>query len=125
MLILSKRNTRRAEATGLRTWLFVSQTSTHNQGISTSLTELDVDGQQEVHFHAPEQCYYIIRGQGLMTVGAEKQTVYTGECIFIPSNIPHGIENLGTGKLIYLTASSPVFSIEYEEQMWSLPPANL
>jgi mannose-6-phosphate isomerase-like protein (cupin superfamily) len=124
MIILNKSNTRRAETTGLKTWLLVSQTSTHNQGVSTSLTELDVHGQQDIHSHAPEQCYYIVEGQGLMTLGAEKQMVHTGDSIFIPSNMPHGIENAGMSKLIYLTASSPVFGLEYEEQMWSLPPTN-
>lgn len=122
MFVLNKNNSRRAEAAGLKTWLLVSQTSTRNQGISTSLTELEVHGQQEIHSHAREQCYYIIEGQGLMTVGTEKQVVHLGDCIFIPSDTPHGIENIGMSKLIYLTASSPVFSIDYEERMWSLLP---
>jgi mannose-6-phosphate isomerase-like protein (cupin superfamily) len=42
------------------------------------------------------QCYFIIDGEGLMTVGTETNAVKEGDAILIPSNEKHGIKNIGS-----------------------------
>lgn len=122
MIILNKSNTRHQEKNGLRTWLLISRSATHNHAFSTCLVELDVQAKHVIHSHEPEQCYYIINGQGLVTVGAAKQVLRSGETVYIPAHAPHGIENIGEDILSYLTIGAPAFSLEYEETHWPLSP---
>ena len=55
-----------------------------------------------------------------MTVGNETQTVEVGDCIFIPSNEPHGLVNGGNEKLIYFSAAAPSFIKEELINLWPL-----
>ena len=55
-----------------------------------------------------------------MTVGNETQTVEVGDCIFIPSNEPHGLVNGGNEKLIYFSAAAPSFTKEELINLWPL-----
>ena len=73
--------------------------------------------------HEPEQCYYIIKGKGLMVVEHETKEVTSGDAIYIPSNKRHGIKNTGDEVLEYLTANSPVFAKAYEDSLWPSDPA--
>ena len=70
--------------------------------------------------HGPEQMYYVLEGEGAMTVGTETENVGAGDCIFIPSNAPHGLENTGASLLRYFSAASPSFGREETERFWPL-----
>ena len=122
LLIFNKRNTPYFETTGLRTWLLVAESTTNNSNVSMSLTELDVNGIQPIHSHEPEQCLFIVEGKALVTVGEENQEVRKDDTIFVPSNFKHGIRNVGASKLIYITASGPVFGLDYERRLWPFLP---
>ena len=45
--------------------------------------------------HTSEEIYYILEGQGLMTLNNEKFEVKKGDTIYIPPKNPHKIENIG------------------------------
>jgi len=77
-------------------------------------------GKQHIHSHKTEQCYYILEGAGLMTVGEERQKVGAGDCVFIPSNQPHGLNNDGETVLKYFTAAAPSFGKENLLKLWPL-----
>jgi mannose-6-phosphate isomerase-like protein (cupin superfamily) len=77
---------------------------------------------QPIHAHDPEQCYYIIKGTGLMIIEDETREVTSGDAIYIPSNRKHGIKNIGDMTLEYLTANSPVFTKDYEDSLWPSDP---
>lgn len=68
------------------------------------------------------KCYYIIRGKGLMIIEDETRQVSSGDAVYIPSNKKHGIRNIGDEVLEYLTANSPVFAKEYEDNLWRGDP---
>jgi oxalate decarboxylase/phosphoglucose isomerase-like protein (cupin superfamily) len=44
-----------------------------------------------------------------MLVGDQTKEVRTGELIYIPSGVMHGIENLGESTLSYLSAANPAY----------------
>jgi mannose-6-phosphate isomerase-like protein (cupin superfamily) len=81
-------------------------------------------GIQHIHSHAPEQAYYILEGNGLMTVDSERQTVQAGDCIFFPAFAKHGLENTGKSILRYLSAASPSFTRDECRALWPLPSEN-
>jgi mannose-6-phosphate isomerase-like protein (cupin superfamily) len=64
------------------------------------------------HSHVPEQVYVVVRGRGKMKVGEEERLVVEGDLIHIPSETPHGIENLSDDVLTYVSAATPALDCE-------------
>jgi quercetin dioxygenase-like cupin family protein len=52
----------------------------------------------ESHVDPYEEIYYILEGQGLMTVGLEKRRVRRGDAVWIPQGSAHGLENDSGGE---------------------------
>ena len=105
---------------GICSYLLVSPLTCNAKQLTTSLVEIQPGGRQRIHGHLPEQIYYILEGSGLMTVADETAHVRVGDCIFIPSNAPHGLVNCGKTTLKYFSAAAPSFNKEQLEQFWSL-----
>ena len=57
--------------------------------------------------HPTEECYFILRGSGTMTLAGEKVAVKAGMFIHLPSWCEHGIENTGDENLEVLICTSP------------------
>ncbi len=106
----------------LTSWMLISPQNSSTQKISLQISEIPVGSKQPIHNHDPEQCYYIIKGKGLMIIEEETGEVSAGDAIYIPSNRKHGIKNLGDSVLEYLTANSPVFEKQYENTLWPADP---
>ena len=106
----------------LSSWMLISSQNSSAQGISVQISEIPIGSEQPLHNHDPEQCYYIIKGKGLMIIEDETREVSAGDAIYIPSNKKHGIKNLGEDVLEYLTANSPMFSEQYENTVWPADP---
>lgn len=106
----------------LTSWMLISPQNSSTKNVSMQISEVPVGSEQPVHSHDPEQCYYIIKGKGLMIIEEETKEVTAGDAVFIPSNKKHGIKNLGNEVLEYLTANSPLFSEEYENTLWPVDP---
>ena len=83
---------RRAE--GITSYLLASPRTAGAEHLTVTLVEIDPGGRQRVHDHLPEQIYFIIEGRGRMSVGGETREVASGDCVFIPSHAPHGLENI-------------------------------
>lgn len=84
------------------------------QGNKTqSLAEAIVRSGQRTYLHQhhqSEELYYIMAGQGRMTLATEHFTVAAGDTICIPPGTPHCIENIGTEALQILCMCSPPYS---------------
>jgi mannose-6-phosphate isomerase-like protein (cupin superfamily) len=126
MVIMKVINRHNSNNTGdlkiLTSWMLISPHNAASKNLSLQISEIPVGSEQPIHNHEPEQCYYIVKGKGLMIIENESQEVKAGDAIFIPSNVKHGIKNLGNEILEYITANSPVFSKEYEAHLWPAAP---
>ena len=121
MQVRNKQKAPRYERDGIVSHLLVSEWTTKAQFLTTSLVEMSPGGTQQLHAHEAEQCYFILEGEGLMTVGDERQIVTSGDCIFVPSNEMHGLENTGGYGLSYFSAAAPSFgNVETVKKLWPL-----
>ena len=121
MQVRSKQKAPRYERHGIVAHLLVSEWTTKAQFLTTTLVEMSPGGTQQPHSHEAEQCYFILEGEGRMTVGDERQLVTSGDCIFIPSNETHGLENTGRSGLRYFSAAAPSFGgVEALKRLWPL-----
>lgn len=67
------------------------------------------------HYHLElEEIYYLIEGQGLMTVGDEEREVQAGDAIYVPCGARHTLKNTGTEPLRLLVTCGPAFFYEDE-----------
>lgn len=62
------------------------------------------------HHLLTEEVYYILRGRGRMTVGAEVQEVEAGDAIFIPRGQTHTLENTDAEPMTILLVCGPAYS---------------
>ena len=120
MEILKNNSPRYIRKEGIMLYLLASPVTCNTTHLTTTLVEIEPGGKQHIHKHEPEQVYFIIDGIGKMTVGNEHQIVNSDDCIFIPSNEPHGLENIGELKLRYFSAASPSFTEEELINFWPI-----
>jgi quercetin dioxygenase-like cupin family protein len=106
----------------LTSWMLISPKKSESRNLSVQISEVPAGSEQPIHSHEPEQCYFIIKGKGLMILENESREVSAGDAIFIASNLNHGIKNIGDEVLEYLTANTPAFSDQYESALWPSPP---
>jgi mannose-6-phosphate isomerase-like protein (cupin superfamily) len=106
----------------LTSHMLISPQNSSTKNLSIQISTIPIGSEQPVHAHDPEQCYYIIKGTGLMIIEDESREVTSGDAIYISPNKKHGIKNIGDAALEYLTANSPAFTKEYEDSLWSSDP---
>ena len=78
-----------------------------------SLAEERLEPGQAVtpHFHREtEEVYYVLEGEGVMTVGGESRAVSAGDAILIPLNTVHSLENTGAATMRIVLVCGPAFS---------------
>jgi len=54
-----------------------------------------IDTKQKIHVEA-EELAYVVSGSGKITVGNQLISFSTGDSIFIPAGVPHGVRNDGS-----------------------------
>jgi mannose-6-phosphate isomerase-like protein (cupin superfamily) len=60
------------------------------------------------HKHVYEEAYFVLQGEGMMTVGdTPKFHVTENDCIYTPSNVNHWTKNTGDEPLVILCAITP------------------
>jgi len=120
MILRPERAPRYVRADGITSYLLASRRTCGAEMLTTTLVEISPDGHQRVHSHEPEQVYFVLEGRGLMVVGSEESEVSAGDCVFIPSGIPHGLRNMSPATLRYFSAAAPSFSGDELERFWPL-----
>lgn len=124
MKIMHRNTAPRYQRDQITSYLLVSEKTCGAQKLAITLVEMEPGGFQHLHTHEPEQMYYILDGQGLMTVNGEERAVQAGDCIFFSSFTEHGLKNTGEGVLRYLSAASPSFTLEQCKEWWPLKPVD-
>src|SRR2546423_2746706 len=65
-------------------------------------------GQVPWHNHEQEEVYFIVEGTGEMCLGEERQTVTSGQCVFIPPGAFHQLTNIGDTPLRMIYCYGPL-----------------
>ena len=56
------------------------------------------------HRHEPAELYYVLSGEGTLTIEGEHYALGAGTAAYIPSNSQHGVRNTGAGHLRFFYA---------------------
>jgi len=60
------------------------------------------------HQHEYEEAYFILQGEGVMTVGdSEEFPITRYDCVYTPANTPHWTKSTGDEPLVILCAITP------------------
>jgi len=61
----------------------------------------------EAHIDPMEEIYFMVSGEGEMTVGDDSRHVVPGDAIWIPAGSSHSLLNTGEGDCFILVVASP------------------
>jgi mannose-6-phosphate isomerase-like protein (cupin superfamily) len=85
----------------------------HHGARNQSLAEALVPPGTRTHRHRhrmTEEIYHITAGRGMMSLGADRFVVETGDTVLIPPGTPHCIEALADEPLRFFCCCSPAYS---------------
>jgi mannose-6-phosphate isomerase-like protein (cupin superfamily) len=84
---------------------------------SLGLVTLDPDGGQVPwHNHDQEEIYLILEGSGEMCLGDERQTLTSGQAVYVPSGVFHQLTNTGSVPLRMIYAYGPAGDVAHWRQ---------
>jgi quercetin dioxygenase-like cupin family protein len=69
--------------------------------------------QEHVH-KVQEQVYYVLEGEGILTLDDKKQLMRPHDYVYVPPGIRHSFTNTGTDGLVFLVVTTPA---DDEEEM--------
>jgi quercetin dioxygenase-like cupin family protein len=77
-------------------------------GMMVGLNAFEAGQEHAAHAHAgTDKLYHVVEGRGEFTVGEAKRTLERGAVVFAPAGVPHGVRNVGAGRLIVLVVMGP------------------
>ena len=79
-----------------------SKGGTPTDGITCGVAELDRGGWLGLHRHEPSEIYYVLTGEGVVTLGGDETPVKAGSAVFIPAMAEHGVRQTGADRLRFL-----------------------
>lgn len=84
-------------------------------------------GQVPWHNHIQEEVYFIVEGTGEMCLGDERQTVSTGQAVYIPSEIFHQLTNTSDTPMRMIYCYGPAGEVAHwrQELEGTLPKAGI
>lgn len=62
--------------------------------------------QEHVH-KVQEQVYYVLEGEGLLTLDDEKHLMRPHDYVYVPPGVRHSFTNTGTHGLVFLVVTTP------------------
>lgn len=82
---------------------------------TAGVSEMPPGGWLGHHRHEPAELYYVVAGEGVVTIDGEDHTVTAGTALEVPGDAEHGVRNPGPGTLVvfYAFAVSSFDEVEY------------
>ena len=98
---------------GFRTLFSRDRTPSH--ALTTGVAELPVGGWLGLHRHDPPEVYYVLDGEGMVTLDGTEHPVRAGSSVFVPGDLEHGIRNVAGVPLrvFYVFAVDSFTDVEY------------
>lgn len=62
--------------------------------------------QEHVH-HVQEQVYYVLEGEGILSLNDEKHLMRPHEYVYVPPGVRHSFTNSGIDGLVFLVITTP------------------
>lgn len=96
----------------------LSSEQTHSHSMTCGVTEIGVGGNGilNVHRHVQPEIYYVLAGQGIVTLDGAEHHIKAGSTVFIPGGMEHAVRNTGEQPLrfFYVFAADSFQEIQYE-----------
>jgi quercetin dioxygenase-like cupin family protein len=98
---------------GWRTLFSADKTAT--DALTTGLAELQPGDWLGLHRHSPAEIYYVLEGEGILSLDGSEHRVGPGSAVFIPGDAEHGIRNSGETVLrfVYVFPTDSFAEVEY------------
>jgi len=125
---LAKINGRRYPARRLTQNLVGGAAPIQATNFSTGHVTLEPDGGQVPwHNQQQEEIYFIVEGTGEMCLGEERQTLTTGQAVYIPTGVFHQLTNIGSTPLRMIYCYGPAGDVAHwrQELDGTLPKAGV
>ena len=62
---------------------------------------------QEHSHKIQEQIYYVLEGEGMLTVGKEEHLMRPHDYVYLPPGVKHSFTNTGLSGLVFLVVTTP------------------
>jgi quercetin dioxygenase-like cupin family protein len=62
---------------------------------------------QEHRHKVQEQIYYVLEGEGVLTLGKDRHLMRPHDYVYVPPGVPHSFTNTGLGGLVFLVVTTP------------------
>lgn len=62
---------------------------------------------QEHTHKVQEQIYYVLEGEGVLTLGSERHVMRAHDYVYVPPGIAHSFTNTGLAGLVFLVVTTP------------------
>ena len=99
------------DSSTIRSLLDRSNAPVRNQSLAEAT--LPAGGRTQPHRHRlSEEFYYVIEGEGVMSIGEEESPVSPGDAVLIPPGARHALRNTGPGPLRILCCCAPPYMHE-------------
>lgn len=84
-------------------------------------------GQVPWHNQEQEEVYFVLEGAGEMCLGRKRQTLSTGQAVYIPSGVFHQLTNVGDEPLKFIYCYGPAGDVAHwkQELAGTLPKAGV
>jgi mannose-6-phosphate isomerase-like protein (cupin superfamily) len=103
----------------------VTPTLSNSRAIGVAYVEVEVGKISRAHYHSlTEEVYYILSGEGSMTINGSVRLVKPGDCVYIPPNAVHSIANVGSTALRFISADAPPYDPEDDIEVEVRPEPN-
>lgn len=62
---------------------------------------------QEHAHKVQEQVYYVVEGEGVLTVGKKRHVMRPHDYVYLPPGVPHSFTNTGLRELVFFVVTTP------------------
>jgi quercetin dioxygenase-like cupin family protein len=74
----------------------------------TDIYCLEPGQEQKIHAHqGADKIYFVLEGTGRFHVGGEEEDLGTGQLVFAPADVEHGVRNASDERVVLLVVMAP------------------